>query len=244
MIQQGQSQTTDTRSYPDFFRRTTPLHVNRSQVVLQWALREFGDELVLATSLGPQSLVILDLLASLECGVRTIFLDTGLMFDETVQLKDRVERHFGIAIESVRPMQTVEEMSQREGPTLWQLDPDRCCALRKVEPLRRALAGERAWITGIRRSHSKTRAETQPIEWDENHGLVKVNPLAEWTREQVMEHLEENGVPYNPLLRDGYTSIGCSPCTRRASGSDDERAGRWAGNQKTECGIHGPSGKN
>ena len=228
---------------PQFFARQTPSHVDRSQLILQWALRIYDQDILLASSLGPQSLVILDLLSRMDCSVRTVFLDTGLLFEETLQLKDRVERHFGMRIESVTPELSVEAMAQAEGPRLWDRDPDRCCALRKTAPLRGALQGAGAWITGIRRSHSPTRAQAMPVEWDEQSGLVKVNPLVAWSREQVMEYLEENRVPFNPLLKDGYPSIGCRPCTSQVAPGGDERAGRWKGSVKTECGLHGGTTK-
>lgn len=215
--------------------------VDESNLILLWALCSYGDELVLATSLGPQSLVILDLLAMTGHKVRTLMLDTGLLFKETLELKERVQDHFDIEIESVRPKLTFDEIEEKHGSFLWEREPGKCCAMRKVEPLGRALEGAKAWITGIRRSHSAGRAQAEPVEWDHQYGLAKVNPLISWTREEVMEHLESRGVPFNPLLKEGYPSVGCMPCTSQVSARDaafDERAGRWAGTGKTECGLH------
>lgn len=168
-------------------------------------------------------------------------LDTGLLFKETLALKDRVEAHFDMKIESVKPELSVEEMDEVHGPRLWERDSSSCCAMRKVDPLRRTLDGANAWVTGIRRSHSATRAQADPVEWDEQYSLAKVNPLVSWTREEVMEYLESNNIPFNPLLKEGYPSVGCMPCTNWVGEGEaalDERAGRWAGRGKTECGLH------
>ncbi len=186
--------------------------------------------LAIASSLGPQTLVIIDMLARMNLHVPVFLLDTGFLFPQTLQLKDRVEQRYGLHIETLTPAPDAESP--------YDTDPDRCCRVRKSNPLDSALVGLDAWITGLRRDHGPSRSSVQPIDWDTAHGLWKVNPLAWWTREAVMAHLRDNDVPYNPLLDQGFRSIGCWPCTRPARPDEDERAGRWAGRGKTECGIH------
>lgn len=142
----------------------------------------------------------------------------------------------------VEPVVSLDEQAAAYGPALWSREPDRCCALRKVEPLRRFLQGYRAWITGLRRQQSPTRAGTRPVEWDQRFGLVKVNPLFRWSRDEVWRYIRDHDVPYNPLHDRGYPSIGCWPCTTPVAPGEDERAGRWRGFHKTECGLHGARG--
>lgn len=199
----------------------------------------FGDRVAVASALGPQTLVVLDMLHRLGRRVPVFFLDTGLLFPETYALRIRLQHRYGLDVRPVHPRRTVEEQVADEGDALWSRDPDRCCALRKVEPLDRVLGGLDAWITGLRRDQSASRADVETVSWDARHGLVKVSPLAHWTRDQVFAYLREHEVPYNPLLDQGYRSLGCAPCTRAvAPGEEDERAGRWAWSGKTECGIH------
>ncbi|MCB9682985.1 MAG: phosphoadenylyl-sulfate reductase [Alphaproteobacteria bacterium] len=199
----------------------------------------FGGHLVLVTSLGPQTLVVLDMLHRLALPVDTLMLDTGLLFPETLALRDRLQDRYGVAIRAVRPARSVDAQAREEGPALWVRDPDRCCALRKIDPLTRALAPYDAWITGLRRDQGPTRADVETVAWDPAQRRTKVCPLAHWTRADVWTYLVTHDVPYNPLLDDGYPSVGCWPCTRRvAPGVADERAGRWAGRSKTECGLH------
>lgn len=213
--------------------------------VLLWATREFNASLVLTTSLGPQTLVIIDMLHKLSLlpAVHIFFLDTGLLFAETYALRRRVQRYYGITIDAVRPSLDLYEQERVHGPDLWRRNPDLCCRLRKVEPMQRALAGVKAYITGLRRDQSATRGQIRAVEWDARWGLTKVNPLASLTREQVSTYLREHDVPYNPLLDDGYSSVGCAPCTSRPPVSEalDERSGRWPGLEKTECGLHWPT---
>jgi phosphoadenosine phosphosulfate reductase len=201
----------------------------------------YGGRIAVASSLGPQTLVVIDLLHRLGRPVPVHFLDTGLMFPETHALREKLRARYGLDVRSVHPARTVEEQARDEGPALWLRDPDRCCALRKVDPLRGLLRGLDAWITGVRRSHGGGRAEAATVQWDDAHGLVKVNPLAHWSRDQVFAYLREHDVPYNELLDRGYRSVGCAPCTRPVAPGDDpddERAGRWAWTGKTECGMH------
>jgi phosphoadenosine phosphosulfate reductase len=216
-----------------------PSHLRDPRDVLYWATTVFGDRIAIASALGPQTLVILDLLHNMGRSIQVFFLDTGLLFKETYELRRKIEDRYGIRIQAVRPEYTVAGQAERYGDELWRRAPDLCCGIRKVRPLQSALRGLDAWVTGLRRDQSSSRKGIQVIEWDSAHGLVKVNPLAHWSRDQVQEYLKVNNVPYNTLLDQGYKSIGCRPCTSPvAVGETDERAGRWSGCGKTECGIH------
>lgn len=210
-----------------------------ARAILEWASTTFGDRIALSTSLGPQSLVILDLLHGMGRTLPTFVLDTGLLFAETHALKRRIEERYGITIRAIRPRIDLADQAAEHGPGLWARNPDQCCYLRKVLPLRRALGGLDAWVTGIRRDHSPGRANARAVAWDEQYGLLKVNPLVAWTRADVDAYVAEHRVPTNLLLSQGYSSLGCQPCTSIPDPTDDdERAGRWAGRGKTECGIH------
>jgi len=211
--------------------------------VLVWAWERFGERAAIGTSFQGSGLVILDHVVKLGLGFPVFTLDTGLLFPETYELKARLERHFGIVIEAIHPEQTVEEQAAVYGAELWRANPDTCCAMRKVLPLQRKLAGLDMWITGVRRNQSDARAGTRILELYEfdrlrGHHLLKLNPMAGWSREAIWEYLRREGIPYNPLHDRGYRSIGCWPCTKLAATGDDERAGRWEGFDKTECGIH------
>jgi phosphoadenosine phosphosulfate reductase len=211
--------------------------------LLRWTHARFGDQAVIASSLGPQSLVLIDILHDLGLSLPVLLLDTGLLFEETHALRHQVELRYGITIETAEPLQTLAQQEATEGPELWRSQPDRCCELRKVRPLAKALSSRAAWITGLRRGPGGGRSGIAEVEWDHQFNLLKINPLADWNREDVSAYLEEHQVPYNPLLDEGYRSLGCVPCTSRVSSLtplDDERAGRWANHQKSECGIHPP----
>jgi len=182
--------------------------------------------------------VLLDLIGRLELPIRVFTLDTGLLFRETHDLWRRLEAHCGLRIEGVRPVLTVEQQARLHGERLWERDPDQCCTLRKVEPLRGAVAGLDAWISAIRRDQTADRANARVLENDVRFGLVKVNPLAAWTHEQVWDYLRANDVPFNPLHERGYASIGCVPCTSPVRPGEPARAGRWRQCPKTECGLH------
>ena len=219
-----------------------PLAADGPEALLLWAADRFGARLALATSLGPQSLVLLDMAHKLGLTVPTFFLDTDLLFDATHALRTRIEARYGIRIEAVRPRPSLGAQRAVHGDRLWATDPDRCCALRKVEPLRQHLQGRAAWITGIRRSQGGLRSHANHLEWDRQFSLYKLNPLIDWSREDVDRYLAAHGVPTNPLLDQGYRSVGCGPCSAPVTFDDhdhDERAGRWADSEKTECGIHG-----
>ncbi|HEX9186480.1 MAG TPA: phosphoadenylyl-sulfate reductase, partial [Vicinamibacteria bacterium] len=170
--------------------------------------------------------------------IEVFTLDTGLFFPETYDLWRRLEERYGIAIRAVRPSLTVPEQAAAHGDRLWRRDPDRCCAIRKIEPLREALHGLRAWVTAVRRGQTADRAHARVVEWDDRFGLVKVNPLAAWTTDDVWSHVRAHRVPVSPLYERGYASIGCAPCTSPVRLHEDPRAGRWRGLEKTECGLH------
>ena len=204
--------------------------------VVRWAVAEFGDEVCVASSM--QDAVLVHLASGVRPGIPVIFLDTGYHFAETVGTRDAVQAAYPIRLIDVTPAQTVAEQDAEHGPRLYERDPDRCCALRKVEPLRRALEPYRAWMTGVRRQDAASRNDVPVVQWDARREMIKVNPLAVWTDDDVAGYVEQHGVLVNPLVQVGYLSIGCAPCTRAVAPGEDPRAGRWAGLAKTECGLH------
>jgi phosphoadenosine phosphosulfate reductase len=182
-------------------------------------------------------MVLLDMLVRLGRGTPVVFLDTDLLFPETYALAEEAARRYGITIERRKPALTLEEQEHREGPHLFARDPDRCCGIRKVMPLGETLRGYRAWVSGVRRDQSDTRATTELLQWNTRYQLLKISPLAHWSERDVWRYIHAHQVPYNPLLDQGYPSLGCAPCTRQAN-TADPRAGRWSGFAKVECGIH------
>lgn len=217
---------------PDNFESAAP------QVVLKWALDEYGSDVALATGFGAEGCLLVDMVARIDPSARIFYLDTDLLFPETYELRDRLEQRYGVRFERRGAARSLEQQALRHGEKLWERDPDLCCRLRKVEPLKQMLSGLRAWITAIRRDQSPARAHAGVVEQDAKFGLIKINPLAGWTREEVWKYIQENDVPYNPLYDQGYSSIGCTPCTTPVQINEDQRAGRWRGFQKTECGLH------
>ena len=211
-----------------------------SQDLLAWAVDRFEGRIMLTCSWQMQSSVLIAMLHEIGANIRVVELDTGLLFPETYETRERLVAKYDLELERIDPRETVEEQAESEGPDLWRRDPDRCCALRKVEPLERALVGMDAWITGIRRAQSVTRRDAKVLELDPR-GVVKVQPLAGWTDEDVKGYLFAHDVPYNPLHDRGFPSIGCTPCTRAIRPGEDSRAGRWADAEKTECGLHLPA---
>jgi phosphoadenosine phosphosulfate reductase len=198
--------------------------------VLAWAAEQFGDRLCLTCSWQRQSSVLLHMIDELGLDVPVVELDTLVLFPETYETRDRLVERYGVELRSFRPVDPPDR--------LWETDADRCCHIRKVEPLERALAGYDAWITGIRREQSPTRSNAQKIEWSERYGVWKVQPLVDWDAKRVQAYIHVNEIPSNPLHDVGYPSIGCVPCTRPVRAGEDERAGRWTGSDKLECGIH------
>jgi phosphoadenosine phosphosulfate reductase len=192
----------------------------------------------MATAFGPEGCVILHMLSEIEPRVRVFNLETGYQFAETLALRDRIAARYGIEVELIRPETTVAEYETQHGGPLYVMNPDQCCHDRKLVPLRRTVAGYEAWISAIRADQSAHRAQARVVGWDSKFGLVKVNPLLRWTKRDVWAFVVTHKVPYNPLHDEGYPSIGCWPCTRAVAAGEDERAGRWAGQAKTECGLH------
>lgn len=208
------------------------------ETLLAWAAERWGDQVALSCSFGGAAgMVLLDMIARVAPTTPVIYIDTGLLFPESYAVIEQVRERYGITPRPLRPVRTIQQQARDEGEALWERDPDRCCKLRKVEPLATALVAFDAWITGIRRDGGSTRAHTPLIEWSAKYALVKLNPLAFWNERDVWRYIERHAVPYNPLLDRGYRSLGCVTCTQHPT-SDDPRSGRWAGFNKTECGIH------
>jgi phosphoadenosine phosphosulfate reductase len=206
--------------------------------ILHWSVERFFPRLTMATAFGPEGCILIHLLAEVEPRVRVFNLDTGYQFPETLELRDRIAKRYGIEVEMVRADTTVEEYERLKGGPLYVTNSDQCCYERKIVPLRRALVGYDSWITAIRADQSTHRAKAGVVGWDPKFSLVKINPLLRWTRRDVWAFIVANHVPYNPLHDRGYPSIGCWPCTSRVVDGQDERSGRWAGQAKTECGLH------
>ncbi|MFC5719104.1 phosphoadenylyl-sulfate reductase [Streptomyces gamaensis] len=205
--------------------------------ILRWAADTFGPRFCVTSSMADA--VVAHLAARVRPGIDVIFLDTGYHFPETLGTRDAVAAVMDVRVVTLTPRQSVAEQDAAYGPRLHERDPDLCCALRKVAPLANGLAAYDAWATGLRRDESATRARTPVVGWDERRRKVKVSPIARWTAADVDAYVAEHGVLTNPLLMDGYASVGCAPCTRRVTAGEDVRAGRWAGHAKTECGLHG-----
>lgn len=211
--------------------------LEQAAAAIRWVSKRFDrEEVILASSMGDE--VLVHLASEVAPGVRVLFLDTGYHFAETIGTRDALEVMRPVRLVTLTPRQTVAEQDAEYGPRLYERSPDRCCALRKVEPLERGLAGNAAWITGMRRADAPTRTDISVIGWDARRSMVKVNPLAGWTDDDVADYAADHGVLLNPLRELGYRSIGCAPCTRPTAPDEDPRAGRWAGLAKTECGLH------
>jgi phosphoadenosine phosphosulfate reductase len=219
-------------------RQNAVLESASAEEILQWAVTRYGRRFTMATGLGPEGCLIISMLAKIDAGVYVFNLDTGYQFRETLELRDRIAEKYGIEVDLQRPEQSVEVYEAAHGGPIYQSDPDQCCRDRKVRVLERVSKGFDAWATGIRRDQSPTRADTPIVRWDKKFGLVKISPLATWTKSDVWKRILDDKVPYNPLHDQGYPSIGCRPCTRSVTPGEDERAGRWTGKAKTECGLH------
>lgn len=211
--------------------------VEMARSALRWAHETFGEALTVASSMGDT--VIVHLAGTTIPGADVFFLDTGYHFVETLGTRDAYAVMLPIQVRTVLPLLSVTQQDVELGPQLHDRDPDLCCRLRKVEPLSRALKGRQAWVSGLRRDESDSRAHTPVVGYDEVREMVKVNPLAAWSHDDVQRFVDEESVFQNPLTSEGFTSIGCGPCTRATAPGEDERAGRWAGTSKTECGLHG-----
>jgi phosphoadenosine phosphosulfate reductase len=211
----------------------------RPQEVIGWALSHFGNRIAIATGFGAEGAALIDMAVKVRPDANIFFLDTDFLFPETYELRKRIEDRYRVKIKAFRPRLSPEAQGQEYGRQLWSRHPDLCCQLRKIEPLREALTGLDAWATGIRRDQTAARALAGEVEWDQRYQIIKVNPLVSWTKGEVWAYVLKNDVPYNPLHDQGYSSIGCTHCTRAVRQGEDERAGRWSGHSKTECGLHG-----
>jgi phosphoadenosine phosphosulfate reductase len=222
----------------DFDETNRRLEGKSAEHVLRWAVDRYHPRLTMATAFGAEGCCLIHMLAEIEPHIHIFNLDTGYQFAETLQVRDRMKARYGIEVELVKPDEGVADYEARHRRPLYVLNPDQCCHDRKIVPLRRTLAEHDAWISAIRRDQTTHRAQAKPVQWDRKFGLVKVNPLLNWTHKDVWAFVAKYEVPYNALHDRGYPSIGCWPCTRAVAEGEDERAGRWAGTARKECGLH------
>ena len=217
------------------------LHDAEPHAILEWLFDRYGDGVTLASAFGNTSdIVLMHMVAEVAPGTEVFYLDTDFLFPETHELIDRTRASYGdrIALRMYRTELTPEAQAAQYGAALWETDPDRCCDLRKVQPIHEALAGKRAWITGVRRDQSEARAATPAVQWDAKFGLAKANPLVNWSEQQAWAYIFAHALPYNALFDQNYPTVGCTHCTRAILPGEDQRAGRWSGTAKVECGIH------
>jgi phosphoadenosine phosphosulfate reductase len=207
-----------------------------AEEIVQWAADTFDDRLCVTSSM--TDAVLVDLVSKVQPGIDVIFLDTGYHFAETIGTRDAVAAVYPVNVVNVTPDRTVAQQDAEFGERLYSRDPDLCCNMRKVQPLERSLRQYDAWVTGVRRGETARRRDARAVEWDPRRQMVKVNPIVDWTQEQVDDYIAEHGILVNPLVYDGYPSIGCATCTRRVAPGADPRSGRWAGTGKSECGLH------
>jgi phosphoadenosine phosphosulfate reductase len=210
-----------------------------TEQILKWAAKRFSPRVAMATGFGLEGCVLIHMIAQAKLPVQVFTLDTGLFFEETYELWRRLESRYDIEIRGVKPSLSLAEQSANHGKSLWETQPNLCCKLRKVDPLRAHKAKYDAWITAIRRDQTPERAVAKVVEYDEKFDLFKVNPLLRWTARDIQKFIDTHDIPYNALHDQGYPSIGCAPCTSRVAAGEDPRAGRWRGIGKTECGLHG-----
>ena len=222
----------------DLAEQSRRLETASPEEIIGWAVERFFPRLTMATAFGPEGCVILALLAKIEPRTHVFNLETGYQFPETLELRDRIAAKYGIEVELKKPELSVEQYESLHGGPLHQSNPDQCCQDRKIKILHEAVVGMHAWMSGIRRDQSADRAAAPIVGWDKRFGLVKISPLANQTKSDIWKRIVEEDIPYNPLHDKGYPSIGCWPCTRKISIGEDERAGRWSGQAKTECGLH------
>src|SRR5262245_37956912 len=219
-------------------RESQRLETAQPQGILSWATERFAPRFTMATAFGPEGMVLIHMLAEIAPQTPIFNLDTGYQFKETLELREEVRRRYGIVVELKRAETSVEEYERQHGGPVYRTNPDQCCFDRKVKVLQKAAVGMYAWASAIRRDQSPDRARAPIVGWDKKFSLVKVSPLANWTKKEVWGFITKYDIPYNPLHDQGYTSIGCWPCTRAVLLGEDERAGRWSGSAKTECGLH------
>jgi phosphoadenosine phosphosulfate reductase len=219
-------------------RANSQLQDQPAPAILRWAVRTFFPRLTMATAFGVEGNCIIHMLAEIEPRVRVFNIDTGYQFPETLKTRERLKERYAIEVEYVRPELTVAEYEARHGGPVYHRCADQCCHDRKSMPLERAVAGYDAWISAIRKDQTVHRAKAAVVQWDAKFNLVKINPLLHWTKKDVWSFVTKHRVPYNPLHHQGYPSIGCWPCTRPVAEGQDDRAGRWHGTEKKECGLH------
>ena len=219
-------------------RESESLESATPQEILRWAVDRYAPKFTMATAFGPEGMTIIHMLAEIAPQTPIFNLDTGYQFAETLQLRETVKQRYGIEVELKRPETTVDQYEQAHGGPLYKTDPNQCCFDRKIKVLHQAAKGHHCWASAIRRDQSVDRAAAAIVGWDRKFQLVKVSPLANWTKKEVWSLITSEKIPYNPLHDKGYQSIGCQPCTRATMIGEDERAGRWSGFQKTECGLH------
>lgn len=217
---------------------STEFETRSPEAVLRWALDEFDHDVALATGFGAEGCVLVHMLAGIRRDARIFYLDTDLLFPETYALRDQLALRYKVCFERRTSKLSLESQTREFGDRLWERQPDLCCTLRKVEPLKEMLSDLSAWITAIRRDQTPARANSQIIERDKKFGLIKINPLATWSSIDVWNFIAKHDVPFNPLHHSGYSSVGCTPCTTPVQIGEDPRAGRWRGSCKTECGLH------
>jgi len=221
-----------------FIQQASEQFENESpETIIEWAVKKFPN-MTLACSFGAEDIVLVDMLHKISPKTDIFYLDTDFHFSETYETRDRIAAHYGLEFVQVKSELTPEEQAQKHGDELWKSNPNSCCDLRKVQPLTKILSQYDAWITGIRRDQAPTRANAKKVEYDSKFGLIKFNPIASWTSEDVWNYIRKHQLIYNPLHDQNYPSIGCHYCTRQVMPGEDPRAGRWAENEKTECGLH------
>ena len=208
------------------------------QQILEWATKHYAPRFTMATAFGPEGMTIIHMLSDIAPETPIFNLDTGYQFDETLELREQVKKRYGIEVELKKPELSVVDYEALHGGPVYKTDPGKCCFDRKVKVLHESVVGMDAWASAIRRDQSPDRAEAPIVAWDKKFKLVKVSPLANWTKKEVWRLIMDEKIPYNPLHDQGYSSIGCQPCTRAILFGEDERAGRWSGFAKTECGLH------
>ena len=222
----------------DLEQQSRRLETASPEEIIRWAVERFFPHLTMATAFGPEGCVILALLAKIEPRMHVFNLETGYQFPETLELRERIAQKYGIEVELKKPAITVDQYETLHGGPLHQINPDQGCMDRRIKILQEAVADQHAWRRGIRWDQSRDRAEAPIVGWDQRFGLVKISPLANQTKSDIWKRILQEDIPYNPLHDKGYPSIGCWPCTRKTSVGEDERAGRWSGQEKTECGLH------
>jgi phosphoadenosine phosphosulfate reductase len=219
-------------------RASRELEASEPREIVRWAAEKYPGRLTMATAFGPEGCLIIHWLAQVAPRTHVFNLETGYQFRETLDLRDRIAKRYGIEVSLEAPATTVADYERLHGGPLYRTDPDRCCGDRKIAVIKRVLADFDAWMSGIRRDQSPDRAAAPIVGWDHKFGVVKISPLANWTKAKVWDAIVKEDVPYNTLHDKGYVSIGCQPCTRAIGAGEDERAGRWSGTAKTECGLH------